>query len=61
MDQYLPVLLILVLALVFAIGSFMGSRMLGATRGSTRPSGGRTSRASLPSGSRRPASTCGST
>jgi NADH-quinone oxidoreductase subunit A len=29
MDQYLPVLLILVLALLFAIGSFMGSRTLG--------------------------------
>jgi NADH-quinone oxidoreductase subunit A len=29
MDQYLPVLLILVLALLFAIGSFMASRMLG--------------------------------
>jgi NADH-quinone oxidoreductase subunit A len=33
MDQYLPVLLILVLALVFAIGSFMGSRMLGPNTG----------------------------
>jgi NADH-quinone oxidoreductase subunit A len=29
MDQYLPILLLLVLALVFAVGSFMASRMLG--------------------------------
>jgi NADH-quinone oxidoreductase subunit A len=29
MDQYLPILLLLVLSLVFAIGSFMASRMLG--------------------------------
>ncbi|HXW81822.1 MAG TPA: NADH-quinone oxidoreductase subunit A [Acidimicrobiales bacterium] len=29
MDQYLPILLILVLSLVFAVGSFMGSRTLG--------------------------------
>ncbi len=29
MDQYLPILLLLVLALLFAVGSFMASRMLG--------------------------------
>jgi NADH-quinone oxidoreductase subunit A len=29
MDQYLPILLLIVLVLVFAIGSFMGSKMLG--------------------------------
>jgi NADH-quinone oxidoreductase subunit A len=29
MDQYLPILLLLVLALLFATGSFMASRMLG--------------------------------
>jgi NADH-quinone oxidoreductase subunit A len=29
MDQYLPILLLLVLVLLFAVGSFMASRMLG--------------------------------
>jgi len=29
MDQYLPILLLLVLSLLFAVGSFMASRMLG--------------------------------
>jgi NADH-quinone oxidoreductase subunit A len=31
MDQYLPILLLVVLSLAFAIGSFMASRMLGPT------------------------------
>ena len=29
MDQYLPILLLIVLVLAFAIGSFMASKMLG--------------------------------
>ena len=61
MDQYLPILLLVVLALLFAVGSFMASRMLGPKAGSTRPSAAPTSPASPPSASRPPASRCAST
>ena len=49
MDQYLPILLLVVLALLFAIGSFMPPACSGPGSGSTLPSGARTSPASLPS------------
>ena len=62
MDQYLPILLLIVLALAFAAGAFATSKMLGpGGRVSTLQSRGRTSPASPLAESFRPASPCGST
>ena len=62
MDQYLPILFLVVLSLVFAVGSFVASRdARRPTAGSTRPRSAHTSPGSPPAAGRRRASRCGST
>ena len=62
MDQYLPILLLVVLSLLFAVGSFVASRML-APNGRLNPAkvGPLRVRDRPQSASPPPASRCGST